>query len=187
MNETSSNPFSGRLNGANSSLAAGGVSVFQDIEGGSKTHQFRYSREGFRYNLAVAIALTALFCGFVWLITGVYGTAWHTMITVVAGSIFFAFISARMLAQYWRDDVVLAVQPTGLYDGRIGGDTIPWDAIKELVVIRREQEFRLEVILWPGKEGGRPRSHEVNLSALEGGSQAILEAIHAYKPIRLEK
>lgn len=187
MNETSSNPRSSGLNGSANGHAGRGVSVYQDIVGGTKTHQFRYSRTGFRYNLAVALALTALFCGFVWLITGVYGTAWHTAITVSAGLIFFAFISARMLAQYWRDDVVLAVQPTGLYDGRIGGDTIPWDAIKELVMIRREQEFRLEVILWPKKPGGRARSHEVNLSALEGGSQAILEAINAYKPIRLEK
>jgi len=187
MNETSPNPFSSGMNGSGGSRGTRGVSVFQDIEGGSATHQFRYSRAGFRYNLAVAVALTALFCGFIWLITGGYGTAWHTVITVTPGLIFFAFISARMLAQYWRDDVVLAIQPTGLYDGRIGGDTIPWDAIKELVVIRREQEFRLEVILWPRKADAKAKSHEVNLSALEGGAQAILEAINAYKPIQLEK
>jgi len=182
MANGSDNPFANKLNGA-----SGGVAVYQELEGGPRSQQFRYSRSGFRYNLTVALALTALFCGFVWLIIGVYGTIWHNAITAVTGLVFFAFISARMLGQYWRDEVVLAVQPTGLYDGRISSEAIAWDRIKELVLLRREQEYQLSIVLWPQKPGGKVVTHEINLTALEGGSQQILEAIDQYKSIRLER
>ena len=150
-------------------------------------YQFRYSKAGFRYNLIVAVALTALVCGLVWLLLGIYGSNHMNLLTALTGAVFFAFISARMLAQYWRNEVVLAVQPTGLYDGRISSETFAWDTIKELVLLRREQEYQLSVILWPEKPGGKPVTHEINLSVLEGGSQPILEAISQYRQIRLER
>lgn len=163
------------------------VAVYQDIEGGPTSAQFRYSKSGFRYNLVIALVLTAAVCGLVWLLLGIYGSNHMNLYTALTGAVFFAFISARMLAQYWRDEVVLAVQPTGLYDGRISLETIPWDRIKELVLLRREQEYQLSIILWPQKPGGKAVTHEINLTALEGGSQAILEAIDQYKTIRLER
>ena len=104
--------------------------------------RFRYHRESFRRILAIAIGLTLVFCGVVWLLLGIYGVRHMNWITAGTGVIFFAFISARMLAQYLRDETVLAVQPVGLYDARISSETIPWENIKELVLIRREQERR---------------------------------------------
>jgi hypothetical protein len=135
----------------------------------------------------VAIGLTILVCGLVWLLLGIYGSNHMNLLTALTGAIFFAFISARMLARYWRNEVILAVRPTGLYDARIATDTIPWEEIKELVLKRREQEYQLAIILWPHKPGGKVRDHDIDLSALEGGSQSILEAISQYMPIRMEQ
>ena len=164
-----------------------GISLPIEIEGERKPAQFRYSREGFRLNLIIAIGLTLLVCSLVWLLLGIYGSNHMNLFTAFAGLAFFAFISARMLAQYFRNDVVLAVQPTGLYDSRISSETIPWSNIKELLLLRREQVYSLQVTLWPSTEGAEARSHEIELSVLEGGSQRILEAINAYKPIRMER
>lgn len=150
-------------------------------------NQFRYSKAGFRYNLIVATALTILVCGLVWLLLGIYGSNHMNLLTALTGVIFFAFISARMLARYWRNEVILAVRPTGLYDARIAAETIPWEEIKELVLKRREQEYQLEIILWPRRPGGRMRDHDIDLSVLEGGSQLVLEAISHYMPIRMEQ
>lgn len=54
-------------------------------------------------------------------------------------------------------------------------------------MLRREQEYQLSIVLWPPKPGGKAVTHEINLTALEGGAQPILEAIDLYKPIRLER
>ncbi|MCB1387231.1 MAG: hypothetical protein KDJ80_14940 [Nitratireductor sp.] len=157
--------------------------------------RFRYHRESFRRILAIAIGLTLVFCGVVWLLLGIYGVRHMNWITAGTGVIFFAFISARMLAQYLRDETVLAVQPVGLYDARISSETIPWENIKELVLIRREQDYSLRVVLWPersgngaGPIGGRAaREHEVDLSVLEQGARSVLEAIQHFMPVRLER
>jgi len=135
----------------------------------------------------VATALTALICGLVWLLLGIYGSNHMSLYTLIAGLLFFAFISAKMLFQYFRNEVVLAVQPTGLYDGRISSETISWERIKELVLVRREQEYSLSIVLWPSENNSKATSHEIDLTALEGGSEVILEAINEYKPIRLER
>ena len=159
-----------------------------DIEGQKGAAQFRYSRDGFRRSLIIAMCLTALICGLVWLLLGIYGSPNMNLYTAIAGLLFFAFISARMLAQYFRDDVVLAVQPTGLFDARISMETIPWEAVKELVLSRREQEYSLSVHLWPHSD--KPNlavDHSVELSSLEGGSEAILAAIQLYMPIKMER
>ncbi len=158
-----------------------------DIEGQKGSAQFRYSREGFRLNLIIAIALTVLICSLVWLLLGIYGSNHMNLYTAFAGLAFFAFISARMLAQYFKNDVVLAVQPTGLYDSRISSQTIPWNNIKELLLLRREQVYTLEVTLWPVDGKASAKTHQIELSALEGGSEQILEAINAYMPIRMER
>ena len=151
--------------------------------------RFRYHRESFRRSLIIAIALTGLVCGLVWLLLGIYGVRQMNWITAITGLVFFAFISARMLANYLRGDIILAVQPTGLMDRRIAAEPLAWEAIKELVLIRREQEFTLRIIMWP-QAGGGGRSgkvHEVDLSGLEGGTRPVIEAISAYKPVRMER
>ncbi|MGB7337105.1 MAG: hypothetical protein WBD01_15060 [Salaquimonas sp.] len=167
----------------------GSISPIQEIEGQTGPAKFRYSRAGFRRNLVIALALTALICGLVWLLLGISGSNHMTLYTSIAGLLFFAFISAKMLGQYVRNEVVLAVQPTGLYDSRISSETIAWDKIKELVLLRREQEYSLSVHLWPKENTGdaKAKSHEIELTALEGGSEKILEAINQYKPIRLDR
>lgn len=150
-------------------------------------NQFRYSKDGFRLNLLIAVALTALICGLVWLLLGIYGSNHMNLYTAIAGLAFFSFISARMLAQYVKNEVVLAVQPTGLYDSRITAETIPWSDIKELLLLRREQNYSLQVSFWPASKFSNVKTHEVELSVLEGGSEKILEAINAYMPIRMER
>ncbi len=163
------------------------VTLHQDIEGQKGAAQFRYSKDGFRRNLLIAVALTALICSLVWLLLGIYGSSNMNLYTLIAGLLFFAFISAKMLSQYFRNEVVLAVQPTGLYDGRISSETILWERIKELVLVRREQEYSLSIVLWPQENNQNAATHEIELTALEGGSEEILEAINQYKPIRLER
>lgn len=163
------------------------ISFPVEIEGQRGASQFRYSRDGFRLNMIIALGLTALTCGLVWLLLGIYGSSHMNFYTALAGLAFFAFISARMLAQYFKNDIVLAVQPTGLYDSRISSQTIPWGNIKELLLLRREQSFSLKITLWPVDGKASAKSHEIELSVLEGGSEQILEAINAYMPIRLER
>lgn len=173
--------MAGSLNGH------GVISIRPEIDGQPEPARFRYARESFRRNLLIAISLTALICGLIWLLLGIYGVRHMNLLTALAGIVFFAFISARMLSQYYRNEIVLSVQPTGLYDGRISQETLPWDTIKELVLVRREQEYSLRVVLWPAREDLLARTHEVELTALEGGSEKILEAINHYMPIRMER
>ena len=170
------------------------LSVQDEIIGQGQGAQFRYSKDRFRTNLAIAIGLTALVCGLIWLLLGIYGSPHMNTWTIVAGLVFFAFISARMIAQYFRDEVVLAIQPTGLYDGRLGQEIIEWEIIKELVLSRREHEFTLAVYLWPktsGKSGSKNDTQKVDylidLSPLDAIPEKILETINQYKSIRLER
>lgn len=162
-----------------------GPIVGEELQTGHEA-RFRYHRESFRRSLIIAIGLTALVCGLVWLLLGIYGSRYMNLVTAIAGLVFFAFISARMIANYMRDEIVLAVQPTGLLDIRLSADPIPWEAIKELVLIRREQEFALRIVLWPVR-GRDAREHEIDLSVLEGGARPVLDAIGAYMPVRLER
>ena len=191
--EGSSNGGAGKGNGAFN--GSGGVVVTfpgshetraEEVLGGTATHQFRYHRESFQRTLAIAIGLTIAVCGLVWLLLGIYGVRQMNLLTVLTGLIFFAFVSARMLAQYFRNEVILAVQPTGLFDARIGNDVLPWEEIRELVLVRREQDYSLKIVLW-GAKGAKPQTHEVSLTALEGGAQPVLEAINAYRPVRMER
>lgn len=160
-----------------------------DVIGGAGAHRFRYHRESFRRTLAIAIGLTLAVCGLVWLLLGIYGVRHMNLLTLLTGLIFFAFVSARMLAHYFRNEVILAVQPTGLFDARIGNNVLPWDAIRELVLVRREQDYSLRIVMWSGMSGrgAKQQTHEVSLTALEGGAQPVLEAISAYMPVRVER
>ena len=157
-----------------------------EVIGNTGTNQFRYHRESFQRTLAIAVGLTLAVCGLVWLLLGIYGVRQMNLLTLLTGLIFFAFISARMLARYFRNEVILAVQPTGLFDARIGDDVLPWDSIRELVLVRREQDYSLRIVLW-GSKGATAPTHEVNLTALEGGAQPVLEAISSYEPVRMER
>lgn len=158
-----------------------------ELNGEGNTTQFRYHRESFRRTLAIAAGLTFAVCGLVWLLLGIFGTRQMNLLTLFTGLIFFAFVSARMLARYFRNETILAVQPTGLFDARIADDVMPWESIRELLLIRREQEYSLKIVLWGSKGGEGPQTHEVSLTALEGGAEPVLEAISAYRPVRMER
>ena len=176
----------GTLNGSGGVVIPFPGAPAPEVIGEAGATQFRYHRESFRRTLAIAIGLTLAVCGLVWLLLGIYGTRQMNLLTGLTGLIFFAFISARMLARYFRDEVILAVQPTGLFDARIGDDVLPWEAIRELVLVRREQEYSLRIVVWGGK-GARSQTHEVSLTALEGGAEPVLEAIGNYMPVRVER
>lgn len=165
-----------------------------EISGGGETRRFHYSRQRFRTNLVIAMALTLLFCAAIWLVLGSLPAIDRNFWTTLGGMIFFAFISSRMLWLYWRDEVVLAVQPIGLYDGRIAAAAIPWEAIKEIVVEQNERDFRLLVYLWPRRVEDRQNparkeadaDYRIDLTPLEAPPQEIIAAIQLYKPIRIE-
>ena len=170
------------------------LSVQDEIIGQGRAAQYRYSKDRFRINLAIAIGLTAMICALIWLLLGIYGSRYMNTWTIIAGLVFFAFISARMIAQYFRDEVVLAIQPTGLYDGRLNQEIIEWEKIKELVLSRREQEFTLAVYLWPktadksvDEDHNQEAHYMIDLAPLDAAPEKILETINQYKPIRLER
>ena len=70
---------------------------------------------------------------------------------------FWHFFSARMALQYFRDEVVLAILPTGIEDLRWSVGLIEWERIKEITLNRRESEFWLKIHLWP--EAGISQKH----------------------------
>lgn len=159
--------------------------------------RYRYSRAGFRRNLAIALMLTAMICAMVWLLLGIFGSQHMNLLTALTGLLFFAFLSARTLARFIRNDIVLAVQPAGIYDPRISPEPIAWERIKELVLSRRENEFLLRAHLWPDRpapggngsawhppEGGREIAFD--LADLDAEIGTILAAIGRYRHVRIE-
>jgi hypothetical protein len=159
----------------------------EEFFGTGTARKFHYSREPFRRNLLIAVLLTLVVYGLAWLLLGIAGFQNRTLYALATGFVFFAFISFRMIQQYLSQDVVMAVQPTGLYDSRLGSELVPWDGIKELVVIQRETEVFLRVERWPLKDGTARPGRELNLSLLDGDAGVIIEAIRAYKPVRLDR
>lgn len=164
------------------------LGLVPDILGTKEKSQFKYSKSGFRNNLIIALGLTALFCALVWMILGIYGSNYMNIFTALTGLMFFAFISARTIILYFKDEIVMAVQPNGVYDRRIGDELISWDEIKELVLIRKEQDYALKIVLWPtNNNADTQKTYLSNLSTLQGGSEPVLNAISQFKNIRMER
>ncbi len=155
--------------------------------GTGTARKFHYSREPFRRNLLIAVLLTIVVYGLSWLLLGIAGFQNRTLYALATGFVFFAFISFRMIRQYLAHDVVMAVQPTGLYDSRLAREVVPWDGIKELVVVQRESEVFLRVEQWPLRDGSPRPGRELSLSLLDGDAGVIVAAIRAYKPVRLDR
>lgn len=106
------------------------------------------------------------------------------LITIAAGFIFLAFFSARMAIQYFRDDIVLSILPTGIYDARWGRELIEWEKVKEITLSQREQEFELNVHLWP--IAGDVKILPIDLDALESDVDTIIDAIAVHVQVRTE-
>ena len=160
--------------------------------------QFRYSKSKFRNNLVIALALTGMVCGLTWLVLGIYGSPRLYLYSSIVGLIFFAFMSVKMLRQYIGDKVVLAIRPTGLYDGRWSSEIIDWDAIKQIDLGQRENEFMLPVWLWPQKSTNvtsmDTRAEQaktvkpdftIDLEPLDGKPSHIVKLIGQYMPVAM--
>jgi len=147
-------------------------------------NRFRYSRSKFWLALIVALALTVLVTILTWMIFTRLGNPNTNLITTAAGLVFLAFFSARMALQYFRDEVVLAVLPTGIIDARWKTGLIEWERIKEIALRQRESEFELHVYLWP--KTGDLQILPIDLGPLESDVETIVGAISAYLPVRQE-
>lgn len=148
--------------------------------------QYRYSVPQFRRTVAVALALTAMIAGLVWMLTAAADRPDAAFWAAVAALVFFAFVSATMLWRFLRNEVVLAIRPTGLYDARKGSRTIPWEDIRDIVLLRHENEYALEIFLWRHQEDtGEPASADlvIDLEGLESDPGKIVRDISLYKRI----
>ncbi len=146
--------------------------------------RFRYSPTKFWISLTVALGLTAMVTGLTWMIFTRQGNPNTNLITAVAGFIFLAFFSARMAVQYFRDDVVLSILPTGIEDVRWGRGLVEWEKIKEITLTQREENFELNIYLWP--KDNKSTRLPIDLDELESNVNTVLEAINRYFTVRSE-
>lgn len=113
-------------------------------------------------------------------------SSWTAPVTGIVALVFFLFCSAAMLWRYYHDDVVFAVREAGLLDKRWSQKVKSWDEIKEVVLKRREHEFRIEVIMWPDRQGNSGPTHQVDLTQFDVDIADVLAEIERYKPVRHE-
>lgn len=156
--------------------------------------RLRYSRPKFRVTLAVAAAMTLMVSGTVWMLLNAFRMPHADFYAGLSALVFFAFCSAAMLLRYLTGSVVLAVQPTGLFDARWRAQTIPWEEIREIVVRRIENEIELDVYLWRPQAKTPTRTdaprhqpdHTIELAPLEGGARDVIDAIARHAAVRLD-
>jgi hypothetical protein len=152
--------------------------------------RFRYARAKVRSAILAALVMTAMVTGLTWMLLSAGYHPNKLLYTALSGLVFFAFVSAAMLLHYWRNSVVVAVLPTGLVDLRWQADPVPWEAIREIVLRRVEDEYELDVHLWPGPGNrGRPNvpDHVMALAPLDASAAAILAALRPYADLRIDR
>jgi hypothetical protein len=150
---------------------------------------FRYSRSRFRHALTVALALTVTVSALAHMLLIAFGNDQLMFWTAATALIFFAFLSAGMLTRYVRDAVVVAVYPTGLYDARHANEIIAWEAIREIVLRRREDEYEIDVYLWRHqrrKPGDAAPDFTMELAWLDVGAAELAREIERYKPVQTD-
>ena len=149
--------------------------------------QYRYSVSRFRQTLITAAAMTAGLAGLVWmLLTGLRDPD-AGLWALASGSVFFAFVSVSMLWRYYRNGVVLAVQPAGLYDARVSEVPVSWEDIRDIVLRQAEDAFRLDVYLWKRQEAATAvPDFSIDLDSLNAGAGEIVNDIAAHSKIRNE-
>lgn len=160
----------------------------------AQPHRFRYSKTKFQINLAISIALTAMICVLTWMVLGIWGSVNRDLITIVTGLVFFVFISAKSIRRFFQNEVILAIQPTGLVDKRWSEDLVTWDSIKEITLGQREEEVLLQIWLWPHgtskvvsvKKETPPPDFNIDLDVLEGDANSIVNLIANYHSIKPE-
>jgi hypothetical protein len=156
---------------------------------------FRYSVPKFRQTVIIAAALTALVASLAWMLLVAFGSRNPWLWTAIVATVFFGFVSASSILRFLRNEVVLAVLPTGLYHARTGPDPLSWESIREVVVRQAESEFRLDVYLWKAQtglngirgDGTQPKPDvSIELGPLDAPPAAIVEEIGRYARVRLE-
>lgn len=153
--------------------------------------QFRYARESFRRSVTTAVGLTMIVSFLIWLFLRLFGMTHAGFITAIAGAVFFSFCSIVMIWRYAANQVVLAVRPDGLLDRRHISEPIPWSNIKELRLLRSEDDFRVAISLWPDVRSGavpsdRTTDYVLDLSPLDADAGHIVESLQRYKPVALD-
>lgn len=148
----------------------------------------RYSQPKFRTTLAVAAALTAMVSGTAWMLLNAFNFAHADFYAGLTALVFFAFMSATMILRYVRNEVVLAVLPTGLFDARWQSEAVAWERIREVVARRRENEVELDVYLWRPQRDAATRvpDHVIELAPLEGDAGPTVEAIARHVRLRVD-
>lgn len=157
-------------------------------------NQYRYAKASFERSVVTAMGLTAIVSFLVWLGARLLAAAHPNWITGISALVFFAFCSAMMIWRYMRNDIVLAIRPDGLYYARHSSQAVPWEEIKDINVGRREDEFELEVTLWPrsGQPIGQqpngtrgPRVFSIDLAPLDAGAQQVVDALLPYARVSM--
>ncbi len=148
--------------------------------------RFRYSRAKFWQAVSVALALTALVMFLSWLLLNFAGLRNADVYSAATALIFLGFCSAGMLWRYSRNEVILAVLPTGIADVRwaSGDEPVGWERVRQITLRQRESDFELVILLWPGENGGRGDSQLTSdLTPLEGDVETVVRAINRYVPV----
>ena len=143
--------------------------------------RFRYSAAGFRANVVSAAGLTAIVTFLAWLFLRLFGTADTLLWTAATALIFFGFCSAAMIWRFLRRQEVVAVRPDGLLDLRVAPTACAWGDIRDIVLLWREDEFRLAVRVWPTS---RRMDFEVDLAPLDATVGEIVDAISLHHTVR---
>ncbi|MFK5980122.1 MAG: hypothetical protein QM488_14670 [Rhizobiaceae bacterium] len=125
-----------------------------------------------------------------WMISARLAGGYATIVTAVVALVFFVFCSIGMLSRYYRDEVVLAVRQQGFFDKRLKQKIINWEEIKEIVLLQREQEFQLELHLWPMSRDGIVSINgieplKIDLEPFEIDINDLMQAINEHTKTRL--
>ncbi len=150
-------------------------------------HQFRYSRSRFLTMMMASLALTAAISFTVFVLLSTFGVRHYKAITWATGLIFFAFLSARMIYRFLRNEVVLSIHQGGISDRRIAGEVMAWDDIRSITMELVEQEVHLRVQMWPttvAAKNGNAASFFIDLSLLDADTAAIISSIERYHPVK---
>lgn len=165
-----------------------------EYSGEGTPHHFRYSKTKFQINLAISVGLTTMICVLTWMVLGIWGSVNRDFITFITGLVFFVFISAKSIRRFFQNEIILAIQPTGLLDKRWSDELVTWDSIKEITLGQREEEVLLQVWLWPHgtskvvsvKKEILPEDFNIDLDVLDGDPNVIVNLIAQYHAIKPE-
>jgi len=148
--------------------------------------ELRYSQAKFKTTLAVAILLTVMTTGVVWMILTLFGSNYKNAVTALVALIFFVLCSVGMLWRYYRNEIVFAVRNNGMLDTRWSREILGWDEIKEVVLLRHEAEFELEIRLWPRVQGTNSEFRSVDLSPFDVAIEDVILEVEKHVSVRQE-